>query len=299
MDFCRILNWLSVAFALVLVTGAPLTAGAQTPPGAATTEPYTPAKDAKDLKAVLFNWMWGMGMLKGHDERDMVATLEYKGSGTIQVDGQPCTLTNFRASTNYQTFSQRIQYACTRANGQKYSNIEVVSGLYAWNEDAVGAEIGPMKGKVTPMANTVQERLIRIWASPQGAPKAAVAGTTDKFWLGANPGTLFDGGVDKAGQTSLVWQAGKPVVTFPIPGVPGATGTATLDAKYMVEKVVVTQGATTTEFTYSNYQDWNNPLNKIEVFYAGKMVERKNGAVVRDLTTEQTETGNVYVVAPV
>ena len=112
-----------------------MTAGAQTPPGAATTEPYTPAKDAKDLKAVLFNWMWHQGMLKGHDERDMVGTLEYQGKGTIQVDGQPCTLTKFRASTNYQTFTQRIQYACTRANGQKASNIEVVSGLYAWNED--------------------------------------------------------------------------------------------------------------------------------------------------------------------
>ena len=32
-------------------------------------------------------------MLKGHDERDMVAMLEYNGKGTIQVDGQPCTLT--------------------------------------------------------------------------------------------------------------------------------------------------------------------------------------------------------------
>ena len=62
---------------------------------------------------------------------------------------------------------------------------------------------------------------------------------------------------------------------------------------------MVTQGATTTEFTYSDYKDWNNPLNKIEVFYAGKMVERRNGAVVRDLTTSETETGNVYVVAPV
>ena len=97
----------------------------------------------------------------------------------------------------------------------------------------------------------------------------------------------------------MSWEAGKPVVTFPIPGVPGATATATLDAKYMTESVVVTQGSTTTEFTYSDYKDWNNPLNKIEVFYAGKMIERKNGAVVRDLTTDVTETGNVYVVAPV
>ena len=92
-----------------------------------------------------------MGMLKGHDERDMVASLEYQGKGTIQVDGQPCTLTKYRASTNYQTFSQRIQYTCTRPNGQTYSNIEVVSGLYAWNEDTPGAEIGPTKGKATPM----------------------------------------------------------------------------------------------------------------------------------------------------
>jgi hypothetical protein len=229
----------------------------------------------------------------------MVGTLEYQGKGTIQVDGQPCTLSKFRASTNYQTFSQRIQYACARANGQKASNIEVVSGLYAWNEDVVGAEIGTTKGKATPMPAAVQERLIRIWASPQGAAKAAVAGTTDTFWLGANPGTLFADGVDKVGQTSVSWQAGKPVVTFPIPGVAGASATATLDAKYMTEKVVVTQGQTTTEFTYSGYKDWNNPLNKIEVFYAGKLTERKNGAVVRDLTTDVTETGNVYVIAPV
>jgi hypothetical protein len=149
------------------------------------------------------------------------------------------------------------------------------------------------------MPAAVQERLIRFWASPQGAPKAAVAGTTDTFWAGANPGTLFADGVAKVGQTSVSWQGNKAVVTFPLPGVSGATATATLDAKYMVERVVVAQGATTTEFTYSNYQDWNNPLNKIEVFYAGRMIERKNGAVVRDLTTTETETGNVYVVAPV
>src|SRR5262247_3218260 len=263
--------------------------------------PYTPAAGAKDLRAVLFNWMWHQGMLKGTDERDMVATLEYQAKGgTIQVDGQPCTLSKFRESTNYQVFAQRIQYTCTRPNKQTYSNIEVVSWQYAWNEDTPGAEIGGTKGKVAPMPATVQERLIRIWASPQGAAKSAFAGTMDTWTLGANPGTVIPDGVMKAGNTSVSWDsAGKAIVTFPIPGVPGATGTATLDAKYMTEKVVVTQGATTTEFTYSNYLDWNNPLNKIEVFYAGRMTERKNGAVVRDLTTEVTETGNVYVVAPV
>ena len=299
MDLRRHINGTGVAIAVVLAIAAPVTAAAQAPAGASTVEPYTPAPNAKDLKAVLFNWMWGMGMLKGHDERDMVASLEYQGSGTIQVDGQPCTLTKYRASTNYQTFSQRIQYTCRRSNGQAYSNIEVVSGLYAWNEDVAGAGIGPTTGRVTPVANAVDERLIRIWASPQGAAKAAVAGTTDTFWLGANPGTLFEDGVAKVRDTSVSWDSGKPVVTFPIPGVPGATATATLDAKYMTERVVVTQESTTTEFTYSGYKDWNNPLNKIEVFYAGKMTERRNGAVIRDLTTDVTETGNVYVVVPV
>jgi hypothetical protein len=290
--------WTRFALAIVFIIGAASTARAQG--FGPVAEPYTPAADAKDLKAVLFKWMWAMGMLKGHDERDMVATLEYQGKGTIQVDGQPCTLTKYRASTNYQTFSQRINYACTRPNGTTYSKVEVVSGLYAWNEDTPGAQIDGTKGNTTPMPQTVDERLVRIWASPQGAPKAALAGTTDTWWLGANPGTLFGDGVSTVGKTSLSWEDGKPVVSFPIPGVPGATATATLDPKnFTTDRVVVKQGSATAEFTYSDYQDWNNPLNKIGVLYAGKLVERRSGAVVRDLTTNVTETGNVYVVAPV
>jgi len=299
MDVRQTMKWTGGALAAVLAFVGPLTAGAQGRGPREVPEPYTPAADAKDLKSVLFNWTRNQGMLKGHDERDMVASLEYQGTGTIQVDGQPCTLTKYRASTNYQSFSQRIQYECKKTNGQSVSNIEVVSGLYAWDEDKPGAEIDGTKGKAKPMPSAVQERLIRIWASPQGAPKAAIAGTTDTFWLGANPGTLFDDGKMKVGQTSVAWEGGKPVVTFPLPGVPGATATATLDSKFMTERVVVKQGSTTHEFTYSDYKDWNNPLNLIDVFYAGKLTERKNGTVIRDLATKQTETGNVYVVAPV
>src|SRR5690606_5943045 len=134
---------------------------------------------------------------------------------------------------------------------------------------------GPAGGKATPRADAVQARLIRLWAGPYGAAKAALAGTTETFWLGANPGTLFEDGLDKVGDTSLAWEGDRPVVTFPLPGVPGATATATLDQKYMTERVVVTHGSNTTEYTYGDYQDWNNPLHKIEVFYAGSMVERR------------------------
>jgi hypothetical protein len=184
-----------VALGIVLAATALFTAGAQAQQGAAAPPPYTPAPGAKDLKAVLFNWTWHMGMLRGLDEHELVASLEYQGTGTIQVDGQPCTLTKYRASTNYQTLGQRIQYTCTRSNGQTSSAIEVVSGQYAWNEDIAGAEIIGGNGKATPMAAAAQERLIRLWASPQGAPKAALAATTETPVLGPNPGTLFADGV--------------------------------------------------------------------------------------------------------
>jgi hypothetical protein len=298
MAFRRNAIWTRVALGLVLTVSGLLTAGAQAQFGGGPP-PYTPAAGAKDLRAVLFNWTSYMGMLRGIDEHELIASLEYQGNGTIQVDGQPCTLTKYRVSTNYQTPGQRIQYTCARPNGQTYSNVEVVSTQYAWNEDIPGAEIIAGKGKATPMPGAVQERLIRLWASPQGAPKAALTGVSETAEWGANPATLLQDGVSTAGRTSLSWDAGKPVVTFPIPGVPGATATATLDAKYMAERVVVKHGSATTEFTYGDYQDWNNPLNKVDALYAGKMVERRSGTVVRDLTTVETETGSVYVVMPV
>jgi hypothetical protein len=239
---------------------------------------YTPEAGARDLKAVLFNWMWYMGMLRGPQEVEAVATLEHQATGVIQVDGQPCTLSKYRVSTNYQVSGQRIQYTCARPDGRQYSAIEVVSGQFAWNEDMVGAEIVPGKGTATPMPGALHERLIRLWASPQGAPKAAAAGGE---------------------RTTVSHDTGKPVVTYPVPGVPGAVAKATLSAQNQAERVVVTLGNVVTEFSYSNYQDWNSELNKIEAFYAGKLVETRNGAAVRDLTTVETETGNVYVVIPV
>jgi hypothetical protein len=295
----RMIFGTSIAIGVVLTIGALSPAVARAQGFGDYPVIYRPAKGAKDLRAVLFNWTWYTGMLRGVDEHELISSLEYQGKGVIQVDGQPCTLTKYRASTSYQTPGQRVQYTCTRPNGQKYSSVEVVSGHYAWNEDIAGAEIVAGKGKATPMPDAVEGRLIRLWASPQGAPKAAIAGIGPAATPGANPGTLLKDGVDKAGQTSLSWENGKAVVTYPIPGVPGAIATATLNDKYMAERVVVKQGSKATEFTYGDYQDWNNPLNKIDALYAGKMMERHDGAVVRDLTTVQTETGSVYVVMPV
>jgi hypothetical protein len=266
---------------------------------------FTPPAGAKDLKSVLYNWTWHMGMLRSGNESELVKTLEYQAEGgTIQVNGQPCALKKYRISANYQVPGYRTQIECTRPDGQTYKNVETMSGEYAWDEDIPGAELVPGKGKATPRPDAFQERLIRLWASPHGAPKAAIAGAaglppSESF--GQNPAVLLDRQATAGAKatTTLSWQGDKAVVTYPMPGVPGATATATLDAGFLPERVVVTHGTNKTEFVYGNFEDWNNPLFKIEALYPGTIVERRNGTVVRDLKAKVTEIGQVYVVVPV
>ena len=48
---------------------------------------------------------------------------------------------------------------------------------------------------------------------------------------------------------------------------------------------IVTHGDDEYEFNYGNYDDYNNPLNLIEVYMAGSITESKNGEVLRELNT--------------
>jgi hypothetical protein len=285
-------------------------AGAQAPAGRGAGgrgrgTAFTPTPGAKDLKSVLYNWTWHMGMLRSGNESELVKTLEYQAdSGTIQVNGQPCAVKKYRISANYQLPGYRTQIECTRPDGQLYKNVETMSGEYAWDEDIPGAEIVPGKGKATPRPDAFQERWIRLWASPHGAPKAAIAGAAGLPFsesFGQNPAVLIDRQTAAGAKatTTLSWQGEKAIVTYPIPGVAGAIATATLDSGFLPERVVVKNGTNTTEFVYGNFEDWNNSLFKIEALYAGTIVERSNGTVVRDLKTKVTEIGQVYVVVPV
>jgi len=269
---------------------------------------FTPEAGAKDLKSVLFNWAWHMGMLRSGAESELIKTLDYHAAGgTMQVNGQPCTLTKYRIQANYQVPGYRVQIACTRANKQTYSNVETLSGDYAWDEDIPGAELVAGEGKATARQVALEERRIRLWASPHGAVKAAIAAAAGMHPLksfGQNPGVLLDTQAKAGVQplTTLTWQkektVEKAVLTFPIPDVPGATATATL-VNDLPESVVVTHGADKTEFIYGKWADWNNPLFKIDALYPGTMVERKNGNVVRSVNTKVTEIGQIYVIMPV
>jgi hypothetical protein len=289
--------WTRVAVVATLMISLPSLSGAQ---GRGGQPQYTPAPGATDLKSVLFNWAWHMGMLRSTEEYDLIMSLVYEGTGAMQVDGQPCNVTMYRSDISYQRSGERIRITGTRPDGQSCSAIEVLSGAYTWNEDIQGAELVPGEGTATPMPATVEDRMIRLWAGPQGAWKAAMAGTQypNPPDMTGRPGQLPDG-VMTLGRTSVTWADDKPVLTFPIPGVPNATATATLDDRFMAESVVVENGADTYEFTYSDYRDWNNPLHPAEAFFAGRMTETKNGTVVRDITTTVTETGQMYVVMPV
>jgi hypothetical protein len=227
--------------------------------------------------------MWYTGMLRGVQEVDAVATLELQGTGTIQVQGQPCKLADYRASINYQVSGMRVQYTCTLSNGQSRKAIEVVSGeqkeaAFAWDEDVVGAGLVAGRGTATPNRAALAERLIRLWSSPQGAPKAAAAGGE---------------------KTKVAVENGKPVVTYPIPGLEGTIAKATLNAENQAERVQTTVGNVVTEFIYEKYADYNPADDKVYGYFPGHIVEKRNGTTVLDLTTTQTDVGNLYVVVPV
>lgn len=246
----------------------------------------TPAPGG-DLKTVLHDWANHMGMLRELAEHDLIATLEYLGTGSVNVGGQPCSLTKYRVTINYQMTGMRSEIACTRADGQKHEEIQVVGGQYAWNETGLpGGGLVPGQGAANPAMDAYAERAIRLWSGPQGAVKAAVMG-------GAN--------------TKVGVENGKTTVTYPIPNVPGAVAKATLTSgpveglctRNCAERVEVRHGNTVTEFTYSNYADYNHPEEQLDAFFPGRIVEKRGGTTVLDVTVTRTNTPNLYIVVPV
>src|SRR5579862_4019382 len=69
-----------------------------------------PKMDAK--QQALYDWANHMGMLRGVNELDQIGTLELKATGTIMISGQPCKLTEYLMSVDYQHSGYRINYTC-------------------------------------------------------------------------------------------------------------------------------------------------------------------------------------------
>ena len=120
----------------------------------------------------------------------------------------------------------------------------------------------------------------------------------------------------KAGdQAKVTLENGVVYVTFPLPAPLSGTARAALNStdvmvltmdngdKYqltnLIDRVETRVGNVVTETAFSNYEDWNEADYKSDVLFPGRIVRRRGGATLLDLTITKTNTYNPYVVMPV
>lgn len=262
-------------------------------PGAGTRATAPAPAKAPDVATTLTDAAMALGMLRGPQLIDAVATMEFWGTGTMNVFGQAyrpggpwpaLTVTAYHAAVDFAVPGMRVDL--TRANppgtvqggggvplAAPQRQIQVVSGRHAWNEARYGAD-------ATPAMNAVAERLLQIWMLPHGAIKAA-----------RQAGAATTAALDR----------GKTVLTFP---AAGTTMRAVLDAKNLVERVEAkidtpALGDTLIEAIYSDYGDYNDDVYKSDVMFPKHIVVREGGLPILDLTITRTNTYNPYVVFPV
>jgi hypothetical protein len=162
-----------------------------------------------ERQTVLQEWANALGMSGDLAKNDEITSIEYWGTGVVNLNGQPCALSNYHASIKYQLPGMRVEYTCVDSSGETHHEIQVVAGKLAWNE----AE--PGNGTTSAMG-AVDQRLLALWTGPLALVKAAHAA-----------------GV----HARISAEAGQTVVTFPVPGVADATVKATLSARHQAERV--------------------------------------------------------------
>ena len=105
---------------------------------------------------------------------------------------------------------------------------------------------------------------------------------------------------------------GAVVVTFPLVNAPmtrstnltageleGTPVTVTLDANYRPATVEVEHRGRQVVSTYSGYGDLNESDYLADIYLPASVVQTVDGQTVLDLTIEQTNTYNPYVIMPV
>jgi hypothetical protein len=222
------------------------------------------------LSTTLYNTADALGMLRGAQEVDRVATVRYWAAGTMTVNRQSYTVTAYVGNVNYLVPGMRADITRTAPDGKSERRVEVVSDKFAWNETQPGMN-------ATPSPADVNARLLQIWMLPQGIVKAATA----------------------AGAAAKVTTAsGTTTLSFPIASI-NATITATIDNKNFFRDVEARMGTTVINTTYSDYGDWNGDDYLSDVMFPKHIVQKVGGVTTLDLTESKTNTYNPYVVMPV
>lgn len=209
---------------------------------------------------------------------DIVNTQEIVASGMVDVGGR-MTQADVHVALGYNPAAARVEI---KPQGAAKPAIETVRETWAWNESELGAGLVPGKGTATPMTAAVRERLLDLWMLPFGVVKAAYA----------------------AGDKTVVsTEGGAMVITAPLSGpLAGMTLRATLDAKSLITKVEAradnpSLASLACEFEFSDYADRAEVPTDIKT--PGRMIGKRGGRTVFDLTVKNWETNNPYLVFPV
>ena len=253
-----------------------------------------PPTVAPDVESTLYKAADFLGMLRRRDDIDAVLTVDYRGAGTMMVGGQSRSLESYRGTVRYDVPGMRADFTVADPTGEPSRHVEVVAGDVAWNESEPGAGLVPGQGVATAAPDEAVDRLVQIWSLPHGVVKAAVA-------AGAN--------------TTVTLEDGVVYVNFPLP-VP-LIGTAkarlnttdvtvhTLDngdqfeVSNRIESVETRVAGVVTETTFAEYGDRNEADYKSDVMFPGRIVRRRGGETLLDLTVTLTNTYNPYVIMPV
>jgi len=204
-----------------------------------------------------------------------IKTLQYTASGANFSVGQNytpaepwprVTIKSYTANVNYDTGSMRVELlremgdVMPRGGGAPFfgeqRQVQVVSGDYAWNVPVAAPNAAaPMPA---PAPDTRLERMLAVWATPQGFVKAAMA----------NKATTRN-------------TRGGTEVSFTVSGKYKMTGT--INGQGQVEKVQTwidhpIVGDMLVETTYSGYKDFGG------VMFPSRIAQTQDGYPSLDLT---------------
>lgn len=211
---------------------------------------------------------------------DIVNTMEFQGSGTIDSAGRAIKA-DYHVALGYSPAAMRVEVGKAGAGAAPHT-IHTVRDNYAWDESEIGAGLVPGKGTATPAAAAAQQRLLELWTFPYGVVKAALA----------------------AGDKTMVsTEGGATVLTFPLSGpLAGITVKATLDSNNLITKVETrpdspARANLATQTEYSNYADRAEVLTDIKT--PGRIVRKQGGRTLLDVEVKSWETNDPYLVFPV
>jgi glyoxylase-like metal-dependent hydrolase (beta-lactamase superfamily II) len=221
-----------------------------------------------------------------------IKTLEYTGTGQMFSVGQnylasdpwpPVPLKSYTATLNYDTGAMRVDLVRTmgplmpRGGGAPFTGdqrqIQLVSGNYAWNmpAPAANAAAGGPAPQAAPQAAAQVERMLAVWATPQGFVKAAMTNNATTRQV--------RGGTE---------------VSFTVGGKYKMVGT--INGQGQVEKVQtwVDQsivGDMLVETTYSGYRNFGG------VTFPSRIVQTQDGYPALDLTISSVTANPMFEAA--